>query len=53
MLDFLGLKAAAWLLNAAVRAVLAEGRALTPDLGGAARTSEVTDAVLAHMRSAR
>jgi tartrate dehydrogenase/decarboxylase/D-malate dehydrogenase len=53
MLDFLGLKAAAWLLNGAVRAVLAEGRALTPDLGGAARTSEVTDAVLAHMRSAR
>jgi tartrate dehydrogenase/decarboxylase / D-malate dehydrogenase len=53
MLDFLGLKAAAWLLNGAVRAVLAEGRALTPDLGGAARTSEVTDAVLAHLRSAR
>ena len=52
MLEFLGEKPAAELVNAAVRAVLGAGRALTPDLGGAARTSEVTDAVLAHMRSA-
>jgi isocitrate/isopropylmalate dehydrogenase len=32
--------------------VLAEGRALTPDLGGTAGTSDVTAAVLAKMRAA-
>jgi tartrate dehydrogenase/decarboxylase / D-malate dehydrogenase len=51
MLEFLGEKAAAELLSAAVRAVLAEGRALTPDLGGTARTPDVTEAVLAKMRA--
>ena len=51
MLDFLGEKAAADLVVAAVRAVLAEGRVLTPDLGGTARTSEVTEAVLGKMRA--
>jgi tartrate dehydrogenase/decarboxylase/D-malate dehydrogenase len=51
MLEHLGEKAAADLVDAAVRAVLAEGRVLTPDLGGTARTSEVTEAVLAKMRS--
>jgi tartrate dehydrogenase/decarboxylase / D-malate dehydrogenase len=51
MLEFLGEAKAAELVSGAVRGVLGEGRALTPDLGGSARTSEVTDAVLAHMRS--
>ena len=52
MMEHLGEKAAADLVVAAVRAVLAEGRALTPDLGGTARTSEVTEAVLAKVRAA-
>jgi tartrate dehydrogenase/decarboxylase/D-malate dehydrogenase len=51
MLEFLGEKAAADLVSAAVRAVLAEGRVLTPDLGGTARTSEVTGAVVGKMRA--
>src|SRR5512143_2862115 len=52
MLEFLGEKAAADLVTAAVRTVLGEGRTLTPDLGGTARTTQVTEAVLARMRSA-
>jgi len=52
MLEFLGEKEAAGLVSTSVRAVLAEGRVLTPDLGGTARTPEVTDAVLARMRAA-
>jgi tartrate dehydrogenase/decarboxylase/D-malate dehydrogenase len=52
MLEFLGEKAGADIVTTAVRAVLAEGRALTPDLGGTARTAEVTKAVLAKMRAA-
>jgi tartrate dehydrogenase/decarboxylase / D-malate dehydrogenase len=51
MLEFLGEKPAADLVGAAVRAVLAEGRALTPDLGGTARTPDVTGAILAKMRA--
>jgi len=51
MLEFLGEKAAADVIVAAVRAVLAEGRVLTPDVGGTSRTSEVTEAVLAKMRA--
>ena len=51
MLEFLGETKGAELVSGAVRGVLGEGRALTPDLGGSARTSQVTDAVLAHMRS--
>ena len=52
MLEHLGEEEAAGLVSGAVRAVLAEGRVLTPDLGGKARTSEVTEAVLARMREA-
>jgi tartrate dehydrogenase/decarboxylase / D-malate dehydrogenase len=52
MIEFLGEGAAANLIVTAVREVLTEGRALTPDLGGTARTSEVTEAVLAKMRAA-
>jgi tartrate dehydrogenase/decarboxylase/D-malate dehydrogenase len=52
MLEFLGEKASADLIDAAVREVLAEGRVVTPDLGGTAGTVQVTDAVLARMRAA-
>jgi tartrate dehydrogenase/decarboxylase / D-malate dehydrogenase len=50
MLEFLGEKPAAARIDAAIRAVLAEGRVLTPDLGGSARTSELTAAVLDALR---
>jgi tartrate dehydrogenase/decarboxylase/D-malate dehydrogenase len=50
MMEFLGETTAADLVRAAVRSVLGEGRALTPDLGGSARTPQVTEAVLAKMR---
>jgi tartrate dehydrogenase/decarboxylase/D-malate dehydrogenase len=51
MLEFLGETNAARRIDAAIRAALAKGRALTPDLGGTARTSDVTAAVLAELRS--
>ncbi len=51
MLEFLGQSQAADLILAAIKAVLADGRALTPDLGGHAKTPDVTDAVLAQMRA--
>jgi len=47
MLEFLGQAAAAARVEHAVRRVLAEGTALTPDLGGRGTTRGVTDAVLA------
>jgi tartrate dehydrogenase/decarboxylase / D-malate dehydrogenase len=46
MLDHLELSAAAREINDAVAAVLAEGKARTPDLGGKSTTKDVTDAVL-------
>ena len=49
MLEHLQLTAAAQELEAAVAAVLAEGKVRTPDLGGSNRTEEVTDAVLARL----
>jgi tartrate dehydrogenase/decarboxylase/D-malate dehydrogenase len=49
MLDFLGLPGVAAEIEDAVQAVLAEGAALTPDLGGKARTTEVTEALLRKM----
>src|SRR3954471_2735476 len=49
MTDFLGETEAAARIDTAVRAVLADGRALTPDLGGRATTRGVTDAVLASL----
>ena len=49
MLDFLGEPAAAANLDRAVRAVLAKGVDLPPDLGGAGTTRTVTDAVLSQL----
>ena len=49
MLDFLEQPAAAQAIESAVRHVLAEQRALTPDLGGTGTTGTVTDAVLKQM----
>ena len=49
MLDFLGEGKAAEALFGAIEAVCAEGKSLTPDLGGRATTREVTDAVLAKL----
>ena len=46
MLDHLELAEAAREVEAAVAAVLAEGKVRTPDLGGASSTEEVTSAVL-------
>jgi tartrate dehydrogenase/decarboxylase/D-malate dehydrogenase len=46
MLEFLGEEQASRTLMNAIEAVTAEGRVLTPDLGGEAKTREFTDAVL-------
>ncbi len=46
MLEHLGLEEAAAKVERAVAAVLEEGNALTPDLGGSGTTVEVTDAVI-------
>jgi len=50
MLEFLGQKAAAGLLEKAVLAVLAAGRDVTADLGGTGTTTGVRDAVLARLK---
>lgn len=50
-MDFLGEKRAADLMMKAITAVTAEARVLTPDLGGKARTPEVTDAVIEKVRA--
>ncbi len=52
MLDFLGQSEAAALVMSALQTVTREGRVLTPDLGGSAKTVEVTEEVIAHMRAA-
>jgi tartrate dehydrogenase/decarboxylase/D-malate dehydrogenase len=52
MLDFWGERDAATRLMGAIERVLAEGRAVTPDLGGRATTREVTDAVIAALHAA-
>jgi tartrate dehydrogenase/decarboxylase/D-malate dehydrogenase len=50
MLEHLGAKKSADLILKAIRAVTGEGRVRTPDLGGNARTLEMTDAVIRHAR---
>jgi tartrate dehydrogenase/decarboxylase / D-malate dehydrogenase len=49
MVEFLGEADAAARIEQAVRAVLSEGRGVTPDLGGGGTTHTVTDAVLARL----
>jgi len=49
LLDHLKLPRAADALRQAVAAVLKAGKVLSPDLGGKARTTEVTEAVLAQL----
>ncbi len=49
MLEHLGEQKAAQALMKAVEEVTAEGRVLTPDLGGKARTKDVTEAVIARL----
>jgi len=39
------------LIDSAIKAVTAEGRVLTPDLGGNAKTKDVTDAIIGKMRA--
>jgi tartrate dehydrogenase/decarboxylase/D-malate dehydrogenase len=51
MLDHLGLEEAGRLVERAVAAVLAEGKCLTPDLGGSCSTADVTSAVIAWLAS--
>jgi Isocitrate/isopropylmalate dehydrogenase len=46
MLEHLGMLEAAEAVEAAVVAVLAEGKLRTPDLGGMSKTGELTDGVL-------
>jgi tartrate dehydrogenase/decarboxylase/D-malate dehydrogenase len=46
MLDHLGMPTAGEAVERAVRAVLADGKVRTPDLGGTSKTGEVTDAVM-------
>jgi len=52
MLEHLGLAAEAARLESAVARVYRDGKTLTPDQGGAARTTQVTAAVLAAYRNA-
>ena len=49
MLDFLGEREAAAQLDRSVVQVLADGRDLTPDLGGSGTTESVTARVLAQI----
>ena len=51
MLRHIGRQAAAERVEAAIRAVIAEGRTVTYDLGGTAGTSEFADAIVARLES--
>lgn len=49
MMDHLGEPEMSASIEGAVRAVLADGKVLTADLGGRSTTADVTAAVLAHL----
>jgi len=49
MLDHIGERDAARRIREAVRTVLQEGRVLTPDLGGTAKTTAMTNVVIDHL----
>ena len=51
MLDFIGEKQTANLIELAIKAVTAEGQVLTPDLGGKATMQEVTGAIISKIKS--
>ena len=51
MLEFLGEKKSADGIVSGIKAVTGEGKVLTPDLGGNAKTGQVADAVIAKMRN--
>ncbi len=51
MLDFLGRAEAGKRVRDAVRVIAADGRCLTPDLGGHATTNEVGDAIVTQIRT--
>ena len=51
LLRHIGQQAAAERVEAAIRAVIAEGRSVTYDLGGAAGTSEFADAIVGRLES--
>jgi tartrate dehydrogenase/decarboxylase/D-malate dehydrogenase len=51
MLDFLGERDAASQVLDAIKQVTADGRILTPDLGGRASTLEVAEAIIGRLRS--
>jgi tartrate dehydrogenase/decarboxylase/D-malate dehydrogenase len=52
MLDFLGEKAAAGLIEGAIKTTMAAGHVRTPDLGGQATTAQMGDAIVAALRDA-
>jgi isocitrate dehydrogenase (NAD+) len=49
MLDHLGEREAACQIRAAVKTVLQQGRTLTPDLGGSAKTTAMTNVIIDHL----
>jgi isocitrate dehydrogenase (NAD+) len=49
MLDHLGEREAACRIRAAVKTVLQQGRTLTPDLGGSAKTTAMTNVIIDHL----
>jgi isocitrate dehydrogenase (NAD+) len=52
MLDYLEERTAAARIRQAIHSVLADGKILTPDLGGQARTTEFTEAIVRKMEAA-